>query len=82
MKKKLSANQIYCIQVLQKYDCMIMYDGYVTGGYGVRINRKTIDALERLGIIYNGRLTELGKSVDVMFNSEQNPEATDTPVAQ
>lgn len=61
---KLSKKQIEVIEVLRKYDCMIMYDGWVTGGHGYRCNKNTTSSLERMDIIKNGRLTEKGKIIN------------------
>lgn len=64
-RKKLTSSQIYVIEVLKKYDCMIMHDNWVTGGHGVKFDGRSIEALKKMGIINAGRLTELGKSFEV-----------------
>lgn len=50
----LSAPQKKAIATLRHYpNEMIMHDGYLTGGHGVRINTVIIAALERREIIIN-----------------------------
>lgn len=69
MKKKLTSNQMWAIEVLNKYDCMIMHDGWVTGGHGTKINLNTARALEKMGIVERGLLTKFGKEIAQSFKS-------------
>lgn len=62
-KKKLTSGQIYVIETLAKHNCMIMYDNWVTGGHGIRLNGRSIEALKKMNIIDRGELTDLGKRI-------------------
>jgi hypothetical protein len=47
---------------MRKYpNDIVMFNGYMTGGHGVKIKLNTISALERLGIIENAKLTDFGR---------------------
>lgn len=61
---KLTENQKEAILKMRKYpNDMVMFNGYMTGGHGIKIKLNTIRALERLKIIENGKLTQLGMVV-------------------
>ena len=61
---KLTKNQKEAILNMRKYpNDIVMFNGYMTGGHGVKIKLNTIKALERLGIIENGKLTQFGRVV-------------------
>lgn len=61
---KLTKSQIETILILRKYpNDMIMFNGHMTGGHGVKIKLNTFKSLERLGIIENGKLSSFGKLV-------------------
>jgi hypothetical protein len=42
-----------------------MFNGVLTGGHGVKINKNTINSLSVKKIIYRGKLTELGKTIEI-----------------
>lgn len=59
---KLSKEQKRTIEILNKYPKdMIMFNGWITGGHGIRFNMKTVESLKKRGLIYNGKLTEKAK---------------------
>lgn len=61
---KLTENQKEAILKMRKYpNDMVMFNGYMTGGHGIKIKLNTIRALKRLKIIENGKLTQLGMVV-------------------
>jgi hypothetical protein len=61
---KLTDNQKKAIINMRKYpNDMVMFNGYMTGGHGVKIKLNTLNALKRLGIVKDGKLTQLGKKV-------------------
>ena len=63
---KITTNQKCAIKTLRKYpNDMIMFNGRLTGGHGVKINLSTVNALRRLNLIYDGKLTELGKTIQL-----------------
>lgn len=68
---KLSKSQIETIRVLRQYpDDIVMCDGWLTGGHGVRLNLGTVNALKKRGLIENwgerrGRISEIGKTCEL-----------------
>lgn len=59
---RLTDNQIEIIVLLFDKNCMIMNDGWVTGGHGFKCNKNSVNGLEKKGFIQNGRLTELAEN--------------------
>lgn len=66
-QQKISLNdaQKKVIKLLRHYNCLMMLDGWCTGGHGLRIDLRTAESLRRKGIMYNGQLTELGKTINI-----------------
>ena len=67
---KLSNSQCEALKVLRKYpNEIIMNDGWITGGHGIRFNLKTIGSLINKGLIEHKwagiRLSELGKTAEL-----------------
>lgn len=61
---KLSKNQIETIKLLRQYPKeLIMFNGYLTGGHGIRVDLRTLEALKNKGLIERDKLTELGKTL-------------------
>lgn len=61
---KLSKNQLDAIEILKKHPtAIIMNDGYLTGGVGIRIKSTTAKSFEKLGLTRNGRITEKGLTI-------------------
>lgn len=59
MEKKLSEKQQQLIDTLNKYpNDMIMFNGYMTGGYGIKFDKRTINSLKDRGILFNGKLVK------------------------
>jgi uncharacterized protein YjhX (UPF0386 family) len=65
---KLSKNQIETIKVLRQYqNNIVMSDGWLTGGHGVKLNLATVSSLKKKKLIENwgerrNRISELGKT--------------------
>lgn len=68
---KLSTNQIKTIKVLREYpNDMAMYDGWLTGGHGIKLNLKSVQSLKDKGLIEKwgekrGTISELGKTIEL-----------------
>lgn len=69
LKIALSKNQIEALEALRKYpDAIVMNDGCLTGGVGVRLNIRTFESLKNKGLVERSgerrnRISELGKTV-------------------
>lgn len=64
---KLSKTQIEAIKVLRKYpSAIVMLDGYLTGGHGIRLDKRTINALHKNKLLtFDRRISELGKTIEL-----------------
>lgn len=66
---KLSAKQKEALRILQKYpNEIVMTNGSLTGGHGVRLDMRTVISLKERGLIETwgerrDRISELGKSI-------------------
>lgn len=59
---KLSENQKDAIKTMRQYpNDIVMWNGCMTGGHGVRVKLNTINSLKRLGIVEGGKLTTFGR---------------------
>jgi hypothetical protein len=57
-------NQQKVIDILLKYPKeMIMFNGWITGGHGIKFDMRTIQSLKNKGIIQNGKLTDKAKQL-------------------
>lgn len=71
MKIKLSEKQKEALLILRKYpNDIVMYDGWLTGGHGVKMNLNTVEALKNKGLVEwtgerRGRISELGKTISI-----------------
>lgn len=58
-KLSLSERQQKVVDTLKKYPKdMIMFNGCMTGGHGVKFDLRTVESLKRKGVIVNGKLNE------------------------
>lgn len=58
-KIKLSAKQQETVEILERYpNEMIMFNGWLTGGHGIKFNKSSVEALKKKGVIYQGKLTK------------------------
>lgn len=58
----LTDTQKEAIKLMMRYpNEMIMHNGWLTGGWGVRIKLNTVHSLEKKGLVYRGKLTEKAK---------------------
>lgn len=49
---KLSLSQKNVLDILKQYpNVIIMYDGYITGGHGIKLDMRVVNALKRNGLI-------------------------------
>lgn len=66
-KIKLSDPQKQALEILQKRPtAMVMNNGYLTGGCGIKMNLATICALQKMGLVdRDWRISDLGKSIDL-----------------
>ena len=56
---KLSEKQQYVINILRQYpNDMIMFNGFITGGHGIKFDLRTVESLKKRGIIENGKLIQ------------------------
>ena len=56
-KIKLTEKQQKVIDILEKYpNEMIMFNGWITGGHGVKFDMRTVESLKKKGIIEGGKL--------------------------
>lgn len=68
---KLSDKQKETLLILQHYPTdIVMHDGWLTGGHGVKLNLKTVQSLKNKGLInkwgaQNDRISELGKTIEL-----------------
>ena len=68
---KLSINQKIALNALKKYpDAIIMDDGWLTGGVGIRLHMSTVNSLKKHGFINSrgdraNRISESGKAVQL-----------------
>lgn len=68
---KLSDKQKEALLILRKYpDDIVMSDGYLTGGHGIRLNMRVVSSLKMKGLVnYLGpradRISELGKTIEL-----------------
>lgn len=68
-KMCLTENQIEIIKTMRKYpDDMIMQDGFLTGGHGVKFNMASVRVLKKRKLIETwgerrNKLSELGKTI-------------------
>ena len=61
---KLTDKQKFVIEVLRRYPKdMIMFNGWITGGHGVKFDMRTVESLKRKGIIKDGKLVNIPLSV-------------------
>jgi hypothetical protein len=64
--EKLSEKQKEAIAVLRKYpNDMVMFNYWMTGGHGIRLDARTVESLKKRGIISGGKLSELGKNITI-----------------
>ncbi len=75
---KLTNMQAEALLELRKYpDVIVMSDGWLTGGHGIKLNLKTVKSLKQKGFIggmwggRNNRLTELGKTCVILKKDEE-----------
>lgn len=55
--KKITDKQQEVIDTLLKYpNAIIMINGWLTGGHGVKLDLRTVKSLESRGVIKNGKL--------------------------
>lgn len=55
----MTTKQKRIIEILKKYPHeMIMHDGYLTGGHGIKFDKRSLNALENKGVLYNGKLNQ------------------------
>lgn len=68
--KKLTDKQKQIIVTLRKYpnDLIMMLDSgcWLTGGHGVHFDKRTLNSLRDKGLIDYKKLTELGKTINLM----------------
>jgi len=56
-KIKFTDNQQKVIDILNKYpNEMIMFNGWITGGHGIKFDMRTVESLKKKGIIKCGKL--------------------------
>lgn len=66
---KLTDKQKIALLILRQYpDDIVMSDGWLTGGHGVKINLSTVKSLKDKGLINQwgekrDRISELGKTI-------------------
>lgn len=63
----LTERQKAAIRILRKYPYdIIMNDGWLTGGHGIRIDKTTFKALRMKDLVTSGRrISELGKTIEL-----------------
>lgn len=60
---KLSTTQQDALNKLGKYpNDRVMHNGFITGGHGMKFKLRTIESLEKKGLVDRGKITELGKT--------------------
>lgn len=63
---KLTENQKKVIETMRKYpNDIVMFDGWMTGGHGVKFDLKTVDSLKAKGVIVDGKLSDVPRTCDV-----------------
>lgn len=64
---KLTERQKAAVRILRKYPYdIIMSDGWLTGGHGIRIDATTVKKLRMESLITNDRkISELGKTIEI-----------------
>lgn len=73
IKKKLTHNQSIALEILRQHpNEIVMNNGYLTGGHGIKINRSTINSLRDKGVLtreyrladeYRLNMDEISKNV-------------------
>lgn len=55
---KFTEKQQSCIDILRKYpDDIIMWNGWLTGGHGIKLDMRTVGSLKNRGVIINYKLS-------------------------
>jgi hypothetical protein len=59
-KIKFTPNQQKVIDILTKYpNEMIMHNGWITGGHGIKFDMRTVESLRNKKVIVNGKLNNV-----------------------
>jgi hypothetical protein len=68
-KPKLSPAQKEALKNWRQYPDAILMNlrsgRFLTGGHGIEIDGRTANSFERIGISKSGKLTDLGKSIEL-----------------